>query len=103
MSAFDKHIGHRKHFKPGELADLLSAAGYRDVEAFGAGFPVFNLYKLTVIGRGKALITDIENGSDNGASSRFANAAMATFDRLFKFAKPRSRFGWQILATCKVP
>ncbi|MEO0393003.1 MAG: class I SAM-dependent methyltransferase, partial [Pseudomonadota bacterium] len=45
MSAFDKHIGHHRHYTPSLLRQTLTDAGF-DVElAGGAGFPFFNLYR----------------------------------------------------------
>src|SRR6186713_410673 len=48
MSAFDQHIGHRRHFTPEGLRRLLVDAGLKVESLNGAGFPFFNLYRLTV-------------------------------------------------------
>src|ERR1019366_8578622 len=44
MSAFDRHIGHRKHYAPEELRCRLEGAGFRVERASGAGWPFFDLY-----------------------------------------------------------
>ena len=57
MSAFDKHIGHRQHFTNQDLTNLLARTGYRALGVWGAGFPFFNLYRLTVIARVRTWLT----------------------------------------------
>ena len=99
MSAFDRHIGHRKHFRPAELRGVLERAGFEVVRATGAGFPFFNLYRLVVILRGRRLIADASAGSTSGA----ANAVMRTFGALFRMNATRSRWGWQSVACARFP
>lgn len=104
-SAFDKHIGHRRHFDRKRLAATLTEGGLVDVEVQAAGFPVFNLYKLVVIVRGRRLIEDArraEQGDASGPSS-LAAAVMSMFNRLFRFCVADSRWGWQLIATAHVP
>lgn len=102
MSAFDRHIGHRKHFTPREIEHLLKGAGYRPEFAAGAGFPFFNLYRRVVILRGERLIDDVR--SDNGqASSPGARVAMRVFALLFKCNLSASSLGWQMVALGRVP
>src|SRR3546814_18015665 len=62
MSAFDRHIGHRRHFTPPALAALLTDAGLAVERTDGAGFPFFNLYRLGVIARGHRLVADLTGG-----------------------------------------
>ena len=59
-SAFDRHIGHRRHFTASRLRRLLEESGFEDVTVRRAGFPFFDLYRLVVIARGKRLIADVE-------------------------------------------
>ena len=82
-SAFDKHIGHRRHYDRTSLEAVLTAAGLRDVHVEAAGFPVFNLYKLVVIARGKRLIEDAKSSNPSAT----AGLAMKVFDRLFALAR----------------
>jgi SAM-dependent methyltransferase len=99
MSAFDRHIGHRRHFTPQDLRGVLGAAGF-DVEgAWRAGFPFFNLYRLVVILRGVRLADDVSDEVE----SALARAVMAAFGILFRLNLPRSRWGWQVMAVARVP
>jgi hypothetical protein len=97
MSAFDRSIGHRRHFTPASLSALLVQSGFRVERAERAGFPFFNLYRLAVIARGNRLASDLEAGSST------AGAAMSMFDRLFRLNLDRSPFGWQIVAVATRP
>jgi SAM-dependent methyltransferase len=102
MSAFDRHIGHRRHFTPRELADVLAAAGLEVRWAAGAGFPFFNLYRALVIARGERLVADVSAASAEqpGAGARLA---MAAFRPLFRLNRTRSRWGKQIVAVAARP
>ena len=95
-SAFDRHIGHRRHYDRRSITAVLAEAGFGDVRAEAAGFPVFNLYKLIVILRGQRVVEDARE-----APSRLAQRTMGLFDRAFRFAFRRGRLGWQIVATAK--
>jgi SAM-dependent methyltransferase len=97
MSAFDRHIGHRRHFTPDELGALLSEAGFEVESASGAGFPFFNLYRSVVILRGRRLVEDVSGGG-TGSESRLARAAMAAFRPLFRLNRLRGERGWQTVA-----
>ena len=98
-SAFDRHIGHRQHFRRRQLAQILDDGGFRVDAVHAAGFPAFNLYKLTVIARGKRLVDDVSSETSGG---RAAALAMRAFDPLFRFALPNSPFGWQLVATARL-
>ncbi|MEI6690079.1 MAG: hypothetical protein WCN97_12080, partial [Thermoleophilia bacterium] len=95
-SAFDRHIGHLRHFTAESLDDLLESAGFRRSMIRRRGFPIFNLYKCVVMLRGESLINDVDGSSSS--STRVADGVMAVFDRLFGFVLPDSRFGWQLTA-----
>jgi SAM-dependent methyltransferase len=99
MSAFDRHIGHRRHFQPKDLRRLLDRAGYEVEYATGAGFPFFNLYRIVVILRGRRLVSDVSTGG----TSRPARMAMAFFALLFRLNLDRSRWGWQTVASARLP
>ena len=98
MSAFDRHIGHRRHFTPERLRALLLAAGFQVEAVHGAGFPFFNLYRLTVVARGKRLIEDA-----SGALPGSARAAIWAFSKLFRLNRSQSRRGWQLVAVAVEP
>ena len=92
-SAFDLSIGHLRHYTPTLIRKDLEAAGFTVHMASGAGFPMFNLYRLVVLMRGKQLAADIV-----GKPSFAACAAMAVFRVLLRFTLPRFPWGWQIVA-----
>ena len=102
QSAFDRHIGHRQHFTPRMLRSLLEESGFTVETATTAGFPFFNLYRMTVILRGKRLITDVQSGS-TAASSGLARAVMSAFRPLFSLNILGSPLGWQTIATARWP
>ncbi len=99
-SAFDRHIGHRRHFTAKRLRRLLEANGFEIVTIHRAGFPFFNLYKLLVIARGKRLIADVEQSTGplgEGSTGR----AFRFFNRAFLYNLDSSPFGWQLLAVAR--
>jgi SAM-dependent methyltransferase len=99
MSAFDRHIGHRRHFRPKELRRLLERTGFEVERVTGAGFPFFNLYRLAVILRGRRLVADVSAG----ATRKPARFAMAFFGLLFRLNVDRTRWGWQTVAYARLP
>jgi SAM-dependent methyltransferase len=102
MSRFDQHIGHRQHFTPRGLAELLTAAGFEVEKVTGVGFPLFNLYRLVVIMRGERLVRDVARTS-NDTISGAARLAMRTFGLLFKLGAVESRWGWQVVGVARMP
>ena len=48
MSRFDRAIGHQRHYRPGELKQLLASAGLRPLKILAWGFPFHNLYRSAV-------------------------------------------------------
>ena len=102
MSRFDRHIGHRRHYTARSLAQLLAAAGYEVEQATGVGFPLFNLYRLVVIMRGRSLVHDVAR-ANRGAASLPARIAMRFFGMLFWVGTPEGRWGWQIVGVARSP
>ena len=98
ISAFDRHIGHREHFTQARLERVLLDAGLEVDQVHGSGFPFFNLYRLTVVARGRRLINDA--GGELPAAAR---AAMWAFSRLFRFNQVGGSHGWQLLAVAREP
>ncbi len=90
MSAFYKHIGHRRHYSRRELGRLLDQAGIHVDRLYAAGFPFFNLFRLFVTLRGDKLIEDV-----TGPPSRFMRFGMLVTDLLFRFNL--MYWGWQII------
>lgn len=99
LSEFDRHIGHRRHFTPEAVRTVLETAGFEVERTDRAGFPFFNLYRITVLLRGKRLIDDAASGT----GSRAARATMNLFGALFRLNTANSPWGWQILATARLP
>lgn len=91
MSAFDRHIGHRRHFTSESLRELLDRAGFRVEKACGIGFPFFNLYRIAIIWRGQRLAQDIQ-----GSPSNLVRLGMSVFRTLFRLNTQLR--GWQITA-----
>ncbi len=100
-TAFDKHIGHRKHYTPTTLTTLLKQSGYESVIVKRYGWPFFNLYRLMVLIRGRKLIVDVEKKSiaDSNAAKLFAKI----FTKAFKVNVSNKYFGWQLIAVCTKP
>jgi SAM-dependent methyltransferase len=103
MSAFDRHIGHRRHHTSESLRQIVEDAGLEPTAVFRAGFPFFNLYRLTVILRGRSLIADVAGDETDTVSSKLAALVMRLFRALFRFNLMRSPWGWQMVAIARVP
>ena len=101
MSAFDRQIGHRRHYSPQLLRRSLEEAGLRVAATFGAGFPFFNLYRRVVIARGERLAGDVSRRG--GRPSGVARAAMIAFRPLLAASLPRSAWGTQIVGVAYAP
>jgi 2-polyprenyl-3-methyl-5-hydroxy-6-metoxy-1,4-benzoquinol methylase len=98
MSAFDKHLGHRRHFTKAALTEALTRAGLQVEVAAAAGFPVFNLYRMVVVARGESLIEDV-----SGEAGPLARLAMAVFRWLMPLTLFNTPWGWQIVARGQKP
>jgi SAM-dependent methyltransferase len=95
-SAFDHHIGHRRHFTTDSLNAVIREAGFATQAVYGAGFPFFNLFRLAVIASGRQLIT---RAQDKDFSTRpLSRAVSVLFSTLFRANSSRGKHGWQIIA-----
>jgi hypothetical protein len=101
MSAFDRHIGHRRHFSAGRLRTTLRDAGLDVSDLRGAGFPFFNVYRLAVVARGKKLIDDA--GYEHHTLPLAARVTMRTFSWLFRLNTDKTKLGWQLVAVGVAP
>jgi len=97
-TAFDKAIGHIRHFDRASAGELLKDAGFDAVQVFGAGFPFFDLYKLAALARGEKVASDYQ-----GDPSKVFSGAMRFFRTAFRFNLNNSPFGWQIVVTGERP
>jgi trans-aconitate methyltransferase len=100
MSAFDRHIGHRQHFTRESISRVLQESGFEVERVCMAGFPFFNLYRLTVIARGEKLIEEVKTGAA-GSGSALARLVMAVFRILFHFNLISTPLGWQVVAVAR--
>jgi SAM-dependent methyltransferase len=96
MTLFDKHIGHRKHYSPKDLALLMRSAGFEVEEVKGFGFPFYNLYRLTLLSRGSKLIEMV-----SGPPSLLIRSGYRIFSTLFRLNL--DRWGWQTVGIARWP
>jgi SAM-dependent methyltransferase len=101
MSAFDRYIGHRRHYTPASLSALLTNAGFEVEFASAAGFPFLNLYRRMVIARGEQVVDDAKALGERRLRALLARAALQTFRPLLRVSLEDSRRGTQILARCR--
>lgn len=102
-SAFDRHIGHYRHFDARSLRAVLTDAGLEVDRVLRAGFPGFNLYKFAVLARGDKLINDVESRAPGGAPSSAEAMATGFFKRVFRINRDDFPLGWQMAAVAHVP
>jgi SAM-dependent methyltransferase len=94
MNAFYRHIGHRRHYSPGELKDLLEASGFAVDRTYAAGFPFFNVFRLFMTWRGDRFIQTV-----SGTPSLLVRVAGKVFEVLFRLNL--MRWGWQTIAVAR--
>jgi SAM-dependent methyltransferase len=99
MAEFYKHIGHRRHYRPRDLREVLEKAGFTVERVVAPGFPFFNLFRLLITLRGKRLIEDISVPVEKSPIHvRIGNAIFAALFRLnVGFG------GWQLIAIARWP
>lgn len=88
MNEFYHRIGHRRHYTPEEMVDVVKWTGMFEIEqAFGYGWPFFNLYRIMLTLAGQKAI-----------SSSFDEPTFAVrlAGRIFSaLMRVSLRFGWQ--------
>jgi len=94
MNAFYEHIGHRRHYSPRDLSELLERAGFQVERSYAAGFPFFNLFRLFIAWRGSKLIEDV-----TGPPSRIVRFGMSVVDLLLHFNL--MHWGWQTIVVAR--
>lgn len=94
MNAFYRHIGHRRHYTPERLRELLTFAGFDVEQTYGAGFPFFNAFRLFLTWRGEKLFRNI-----SGPPSSLVRFAAWLLDGLFRLNL--MRWGWQTIAVAR--
>jgi trans-aconitate methyltransferase len=94
-NAFYGHIGHRRHYNPADLKDLLEKSGFEVERTYAAGFPFFNLYRMLVTLRGAELIEEAAR-----EPSLLLRVGGAVFNALFRLNLLHP-WGWQTLAVAR--
>ena len=97
MTEYDRHIGHRRHFDSAALTSVLREARFEVVTSNGAGYPLFNVYRLLMRALGTRLIS-VASSSKPSLASR---AAMRVFAVGLRANVRLSRRGWQIVAIAR--
>jgi 2-polyprenyl-3-methyl-5-hydroxy-6-metoxy-1,4-benzoquinol methylase len=101
MSAFDRHIGHRRHFDRDSLARVIADAGLEVESVRGAGFPSFNVYRWLIVALGDRVV-DASPESDRPPGLA-ARAAARCFDTAFRINRGGRRLGFQMIAVAHQP
>lgn len=101
MSAFDRFIGHRRHFDKETIRSVLQDAGFEAKKVMLAGFPFFNLYRLMVIGRGEKLVEDLKKRKRSRLVRALLNSMGKIMEVLFHLNLRDSRFGVQVVAVAR--
>jgi trans-aconitate methyltransferase len=104
MSAFDKRIGHRRHYDQASLARVLEDAGFEVEATAAAGFPFLNLYRRLVIARGERLADDVTaTRSTLSPRALLARAAMLAFLPLLRVSRTHGARGPQMVGVAIAP
>lgn len=97
-TAFDRYIGHRRHYRKRSLETLLRGSGLDVERVSGVGFPFFDLYKLVVLAQGDRLARDVTAGAER---SSLARRVMHLFGMVLRPGRNSRRFGWQMVAVAR--
>jgi len=97
MSAFDRHVGHRKHYTRDMLRAEAEAAGWQVETLWRTGAPFHTLYRLMVVARGEAAVRD-SKGQSGSTTAAASGLAFRVFDALNQHNFDDAPFGWQIVA-----
>ena len=92
ISYFDRYVGHLRHYTEASLRETLEVPWFRVVDVWRAGFPFFNLYKISAILRGKSPVNDV-TGPARGIS-----LAMKVFGIVFRPNFTSTPWGCQLVA-----
>ncbi len=94
MNAFDRSIGHRKHYRVPELRSLLEGAGFASVRVRAWGFPFHTLFRLAL-----AVVPAATEEFRDEKLGRMHRLAFKLLDALF-YLNVRSRWvGRQLVGT----
>ena len=96
INAFYKHIGHRRHYTPGDLSELITSAGFEVEHSTGIGFPFYNLYMWALLQYGEKAIELV-----SGPPGFQVRAASSVFNALFHLNSMKT--GCQMVAVARWP
>ena len=96
MSALDRSHGHRQHYTPRQLIDLVDSAGMSIIEVGRYGFPMHNIWSLMKFIRGRRLIADINRNLER--ESLLSRLILQFLKFGFRGSTGKSRFGVQVYA-----
>lgn len=97
-TAFDRAIGHLRHYDTGSAATMVKEAGLVPVRVMASGFPFFNLYRLAVLVRGEKVASDAA-----GEPGLLARIVLAFFRWLMPLNLNDIGPGWQIVVVARKP
>jgi hypothetical protein len=103
MSAFDRHIGHRRHFDAASLRGVIAEAGLEPLDVRAAGFPVFNLYLLSVIAAGQRLVDATGTSAQPRTPGRAVRAVAGVLGTLMRHNTRGRRLGFQMVGVARSP
>ena len=108
MSAFDKVIGHQRHYTPQMLEAMLARQGFEVLETLAWGFPFHTFYRTAVrVASGLTVPGEAKRASGSGASkgavSGLLGSAYSVFGKALKplFYLNASRWGEQLIAVAR--
>jgi len=108
MSAFDKVIGHQRHYTPKSLDAMLSQAGFEVLETLAWGFPFHSFYRTAVrVASGFTVPGQAKRASGPaGATGTVSNVLGMAYSVFGKALKPlfylnASRWGEQLIAVAR--
>ncbi len=106
MSAFDKVIGHQRHYTPDSLRQLLAGAGFRVVDVLAWGFPFHNLYRTAVRVAAGFAVPGEARAAEPGKQGVVSNVLGGAYSVFGKMLKPlyylnASRGGEQMIAVAR--
>jgi len=97
-TAFDRAIGHLRHYTRESAEQMVRDAGLVPVRAMASGFPFFNLYRLAVLLRGDKVAEDAV-----GMPGLPARMVLAVFRWLMPLNFSTIGPGWQIVVVARKP
>jgi len=109
MSRYDVIIGHQRHYRSHELANLLTSAGLDVRKVMAWGFPFHNLYRSAVRVASRLSFQGPQNDQARLGNGGVIGPALATAYTLFGRAMTplyylnASHFGEQMLALVQKP